>query len=469
MRSPECVTVKTDMEQQAMITKKNSPPAILIVDDERNTREALARYLRPKYEITIAEDGIRGINLIQRNDYDLILTDLRMPGADGMSVLDAALKKKSPPPCIVFTAYGSIETAVSAVKGGAFDFVTKPVNLDRLEIVINRALESKMLKDENRMLRKKLRNEFEIDSIVAKSAPMQEVLETVRQVAPTRSTVLITGESGSGKEVIAQAIHKLSGRKGAIMAVHCAALPPTLLESELFGHEKGAFTGAIEQKKGRFELADNGTLFLDEIGEIEPQIQVKLLRVLETRTFERVGGVEQVFTDTRLISATNRDLHNMVAEGKFREDLFYRLDVVNIHIPPLRERQEDIPILVKTFIDEFAEENGKGRQSISEEALNVLCSYKWPGNIRELRNCIERMVVLSRGPLLQLDNVPVGIRGGGDAPAAMSSPTLDLDRNEKMLILKALEECGDNRTNAAEKLGISRRTLHRKLKEYSIN
>ncbi len=453
-----------------MITTKNSPPAILIVDDERNTREALARYLRPKYEITIAEDGIRGINLIQRNDYDLILTDLRMPGADGMSVLDAALKKKSPPPCIVFTAYGSIETAVSAVKGGAFDFVTKPVNLDRLEIVINRALESKMLKDENRMLRKKLRNEFEIDSIVAKSAPMQEVLETVRQVAPTRSTVLITGESGSGKEVIAQAIHKLSGRKGAIMAVHCAALPPTLLESELFGHEKGAFTGAIEQKKGRFELADNGTLFLDEIGEIEPQIQVKLLRVLETRTFERVGGVEQVFTDTRLISATNRDLHNMVAEGKFREDLFYRLDVVNIHIPPLRERQEDIPILVKTFIDEFAEENGKGRQSISEEALNALCSYKWPGNIRELRNCIERMVVLSRGPLLQLDNVPVGIRGGGgDAPAAMSSPTLDLDRNEKMLILKALEECGDNRTNAAEKLGISRRTLHRKLKEYSIN
>ena len=453
-----------------MITKKNSQPSILIVDDERNTRDALARYLRPKYEITIAEDGIRGINLIQRNDYDLILTDLRMPGADGMGVLDAALKKKSPPPCIVFTAYGSIETAVNAVKGGAFDFVTKPVNLDRLEIVINRALESKMLKDENRMLRKKLRNEFEIDSIVAKSAPMQEVLETVRQVAPTRSTVLITGESGSGKEVIAQAIHQLSGRKGAIMAVHCAALPPTLLESELFGHEKGAFTGAVEQKKGRFELADNGTLFLDEIGEIEPQIQVKLLRVLETRTFERVGGVEQVFTDTRLISATNRDLRNMVAEGKFREDLFYRLDVVNIHIPPLRERQEDIPILVKTFIDEFAEDNGKGQQSISEEALNALCNYKWPGNIRELRNCIERMVVLSRGPLLQLDNVPVGIRGGNiDALAAISSPTLDLDRNEKMLILKALEECNGNRTNAAEKLGISRRTLHRKLKEYSIN
>ena len=453
-----------------MITKKNSQPSILIVDDERNTRDALARYLRPKYEITIAEDGIRGINLIQRNDYDLILTDLRMPGADGMGVLDAALKKKSPPPCIVFTAYGSIETAVNAVKGGAFDFVTKPVNLDRLEIVINRALESKMLKDENRMLRKKLRNEFEIDSIVAKSAPMQEVLETVRQVAPTRSTVLITGESGSGKEVIAQAIHKLSGRTGAIMAVHCAALPPTLLESELFGHEKGAFTGAVEQKKGRFELADNGTLFLDEIGEIEPQIQVKLLRVLETRTFERVGGVEQVFTDTRLISATNRDLRSMVAEGKFREDLFYRLDVVNIHIPPLRERQEDIPILVKTFIDEFAEDNGKGQQSISEEALNALCNYKWPGNIRELRNCIERMVVLSRGPLLQLDNVPVGIRGGNiDALAAISSPTLDLDRNEKMLILKALEECNGNRTNAAEKLGISRRTLHRKLKEYSIN
>ncbi len=452
-----------------MVIKNQRLPAILIVDDERNTREALARYLRPKYEITMAEDGIRGINLIQRNDYDLILTDLRMPGADGMSVLDATLKKKSPPPCIVFTAYGSIETAVNAVKGGAFDFVTKPVNLDRLEIVINRAMESKLLKDENRMLRKKLRNEFEIDWIVAKSATMQEVMETVRQIAPTRSTILITGESGSGKEVIAQAIHKLSGRKGPIMAVHCAALPPNLLESELFGHEKGAFTGAVEQKKGRFELADSGTLFLDEIGEIEPQIQVKLLRVLETRTFERVGGVDQVFTDTRLISATNRDLRSMVAEGKFREDLFYRLDVVNIHIPPLRERQEDIPILVKTFIDEFSEDNGKGQQSISEEALNLLCNYKWPGNIRELRNCIERMVVLSRGPLLQLDNVPVSIRSGdSSAPAAMNSTTLDLDRNEKMLILKALEECDGNRTNAANKLGISRRTLHRKLKEYSI-
>ncbi|MHB9138741.1 MAG: sigma-54-dependent transcriptional regulator [Victivallaceae bacterium] len=454
-----------------MIVKKKSQPSVLIVDDERNTRDAMARYLRPKYEITMAEDGISGINLIERNDYDLILTDLRMPGADGMSVLEAALKKKNPPPCIVFTAYGSIESAVSAVKSGAFDFVTKPVNLDRLEIVINRALEAKMLKEENRLLKKKLRNEFEIDSIVAKSAAMQDVLETVRQVAPTRSTVLISGESGSGKEVVAKALHLLSGRKGVLMAVHCAALPPNLLESELFGHEKGAFTGAVEQKKGRFELADNGTLFLDEIGEIEPQIQVKLLRVLETRTFERVGGVEPVFTDTRLISATNRDLRNMVAEGKFREDLFYRLDVVNIHIPPLRERQEDIPILIKTFIDEFAEENGKGSQTISEEALSALCSYKWPGNIRELRNCIERMVVLSRGPVLRLENVPVGIRAGQPeiAPATTTSATLDLDRNEKMLILKALEECGGNRTNAAEKLGISRRTLHRKLKEYSIN
>ena len=454
-----------------MIVKNKNQPAILIVDDERNTREALARYLRPKYEITMAEDGVSGINLIERNDYDLILTDLRMPGADGMAVLAAVLKKKNPPPCIVFTAYGSIESAVSAVKSGAFDFVTKPVNLDRLEIVINRALESKMLKEENRLLKKKLRNEFEIDSIVAKSAAMQEVLETVRQVAPTRSTVLITGESGSGKEVIAKALHMLSGRKGVLMAVHCAALPPNLLESELFGHEKGAFTGAVEQKKGRFELADHGTLFLDEIGEIEPQIQVKLLRVLETRTFERVGGVEPVFTDTRLISATNRDLRSMVAEGKFREDLFYRLDVVNIHIPPLRERQEDIPILIKTFIDEFAEENGKGSQTISEEALSSLCSYKWPGNIRELRNCIERMVVLSRGPVLRLENVPVGIRDGYSvsAASAMPSPTLDLDRNEKMLILKALEECGGNRTSAAVKLGISRRTLHRKLKEYSIN
>ncbi|MFA7231534.1 MAG: sigma-54 dependent transcriptional regulator, partial [Victivallaceae bacterium] len=382
------------------IINKKEQPSLLIVDDERNTRDALARYFRSRFDITLAEDGIKGINLLKKHDYDLVLTDLRMPGADGMNVLETALEKDPRPVCIVFTAYGSIESAVTAVKAGAFDFVTKPVNLDKLEIVIDRALESRQLKEENIQLKKKLGRNVEMSGIVAKSQLMHEVLDIVSQVAPTRSTVLVSGESGTGKEVIARAIHQSSGRTGPFVPVHCAALPSNLLESELFGHEKGAFTGAVEQKKGRFELADGGTLFLDEIGEIEPQVQVKLLRVLESRTFERVGGVEPVYTDTRLISATNRDLMKMVEEGKFRDDLFYRLDVVNIKMPPLRERQDDIPILIKNFIDEFSLENGKEIRNISEDAIAALCAYDWPGNIRELRNCIERMLVLSRSNTL---------------------------------------------------------------------
>jgi transcriptional regulator with PAS, ATPase and Fis domain len=300
---------------------------------------------------------------------------------------------------------------------------------------------------------------------------MQNVMDTIRQVAPTRSTVLITGESGTGKEVIAQTLHQLSQRPGKFLPVHCAALPSNLLESELFGHEKGAFTGAIEQKKGRFELADEGTLFLDEIGEIDLQIQVKLLRVLEARSFERVGGIETVHTDARVITATNRDLTAMVRENTFREDLFYRLDVVSVNLPPLRQRQEDIPLFVKHFIDEFSSENAKEIEGISEDAVSALCAYEWPGNIRELRNCIERMVVLSRSKSLHLENVPVHIReksSPGISSKIFAPSTLDLDKNEKGLILKALEECNGNRTKAAEKLGISRRTLHRKLNTYNI-
>ncbi|QSH40437.1 sigma-54 dependent transcriptional regulator [Lentisphaerota bacterium ZTH] len=455
---------------------------LLICDDERNTRDALARFFRSRFEVTTAEDGITGINLLNRNNYDLVLTDMKMPGADGLSVLDAALKNDPKPTCIVFTAYGSIATAVKAVKQGAFDFVTKPVNLAQLDIVVDRALESRKLKEENRRLKQKLDDELDLSNIIAKSKSMQQVMETVRQVAPTRSTVLLSGESGTGKEVIAKAIHKISGRKGAFIPVHCAALPANLLESELFGYEKGAFTGAVDQKPGRFELADNGTLFLDEIGEIDPQVQVKLLRVLETRSFERIGGVKPLETSARLISATNRDLKSMMDSGEFREDLFYRLDVVNIKLPPLRERTEDIPILVKYFIDEFARENAKNITAVSEEALAALCAYSWPGNIRELRNCIERMIVLCRGQSLELENVPynilhpeqklTGLRPeittGSFIPVSQQESSLDLDQNEKLLIIKALEECGGNRTKAADKLGISRRTLHRRLKEYNL-
>ena len=444
--------------------------SILIIDDERGTREAMGKFLRLDYDITLAEDGEKGINLLNRNHYDLILSDIRMePGPSGLDVLAASLKL-SPPPCILFTAYGSIETAVEAVKQGAFDFVTKPVNFDRLEIIIRRALESVSLKEENTELKRKLGSSFGVKGMIGNSAKMKNIIETIEQVAPTRTTVLITGESGTGKELVAQAIHQCSGRTGKFVPVHCSALPDNLIESELFGHERGAFTGAVEMRKGRFELAEGGTIFLDEIGEIPLHIQVKLLRVLESRSFERIGGSETIVTDARVVAATNRDLKKMVEEGTFREDLFYRLDVVSLEIPPLRERKEDIPLLVKHYLDVFNKENGKDI-GITETAMASLCAYAWPGNIRELRNCVERMVVLCRGKMIELENVPVDVREGvtpGIAKTVLAQPSYDLECNEKMLIERALNECKGNRTKAAEKLGISRRTLHRKLHTYNL-
>ncbi|MDD5727978.1 MAG: sigma-54 dependent transcriptional regulator [Victivallales bacterium] len=456
-------------ERLEMTVKKHDKANLLIVDDERNTRDALRRYFCRDFAVTTAEDGLMAINLLKTNDYDLVLTDLKMPGAGGMSVLDATLGKNPPPPCIVFTAYGSIETAVSAVKAGAFDFVTKPVDLEKLEAVLKRALEARKIEDAGLAESVSAGREIDLSYIVAESKAMREILQTVRQVASSRSTVLLSGESGTGKEVIAQALHLLSGRKGKFIPVHCAALAANLLESELFGHEKGAFTGAIETRQGRFELADGGTLFLDEISEIDPQVQVKLLRVLETRSFERVGGVEPITTKARLISATNRDLMKMVKEGTFREDLFYRLDVVNIMLPPLRERREDIPVLTRKFITEFATENGKNISGISAVGMDALLNYSWPGNIRELRNCIERMVVLCPGNSLGPDDLPVNVRNGEMATSGeRQNKSLDINENEVALISRALQECNGNRTQAARKLGISRRTLHRRLHEYNL-
>ena len=445
--------------------------SILIIDDERETREAMGKFLRPDYDVTLAEDGEIGINLINRNHYDLILSDICMePGPSGLDVLETALKRTPSPPCILFTAYGSIETAVDAVKKGAFDFVTKPVNFDRLEIIIRRALESVRLKEENTELKRRLGSSFGIKGMIGNSTKMKNIIETIEQVAPTRTTVMITGESGTGKELVAQAIHQCSGRAGKFVPVHCAALPENLLESELFGHERGAFTGAVEMRKGRFELAAGGTIFLDEIGEIPLHIQVKLLRVLENRAFERIGGTETIVTDARVVAATNRDLRAMVERGEFREDLFYRLNVVSLEIPPLRERRDDIPLLVKHYLDLFTKENGKDI-GITEAAMASLCAYSWPGNIRELRNCVERMVVLCRGKMIDIDNVPVDIREGvtpGIAKTVLAQPSCDLECNEKILIERALNECRGNRTKAAEKLGISRRTLHRKLHTYNL-
>lgn len=445
--------------------------SILIVEDERNTREGLLKLLRSDYDVTLAEDGFRGINLLKRHNYDVLLSDLKMPGADGMEVLETALKKDPAPTCIILTAYGSIESAVGAMRAGAFDFIPKPINLDQLEMTIKRAVEARNLVAENKELKQRLNKKFGFENIIGNSTPMQEVLETVKQVAPTKTTVLLTGDSGTGKELIAQAVHQQSGRSGPFVAVHCAALPSTLLESELFGHEKGSFTGASERKMGRFEIADGGTLFLDEIGEIDQSIQVKLLRVLETRTFERVGGTEQISTSARIVAATNRDLRKMVEEGTFREDLFYRLFVVAIRLPSLKERPEDIPLMVQHFIKEFAADAGKNVTSISDDALNILYSYDWPGNVRELRNCIERMVVLSREEVIQSNSVPLHIREAaepGISKRIFSPTTLNLAENEKLLIIKALDECNGNKSKAAEAMGISRRTMHRKLHEYGL-
>ena len=450
---------------------------ILIVDDEHNTREALSRYLKLRFDVTTAEDGGVAIELLRHEDFDLVLTDLRMPKADGMSVLEAAAGKACRPACVLLTAYGSITDAVAAVKKGAFDFVPKPVKLDKLEEVINAALEARSksmpiddaVPQSVKVAASPVEAEAENKLVLPENSdnPMYKVMEIVDVVAPTRSTVLLTGESGTGKEVVARLLHDRSGRTGYFVAVNCAALTPTLLESELFGHEKGAFTGANEQRKGRFERADHGTLFLDEIGEIDAATQVKLLRVLESRSFERVGGTEPIKVDIRLIAATNRDLRKMVADKEFREDLYYRLSVVNLELPPLRERTGDIPRLIDQFIKEFSADNGRAVSTVAPDALKILCEYPWPGNIRELRNCIENMVVRTIGDTLKSDVIPEEIRErrmiASTSSGETSSVMPTLEDTEWAEIEKALAVCNGNRTRAAELLGISRRTLHRRL------
>ena len=456
-------------------------PALLIVDDEYNARETLVEFLGRRFDVTGAGNGAEAINLLQHRDFDLVLTDLRMPEADGIGVLEAAQSKANRPKCVVLTAYGSVSDAVRAMKNGAFDFITKPIKLAKLEEVIAAALAAKKeppavppapsgavpggegAAPDPVPSPEILPERGFVPPGGRAEDPMRQVFDTALTVAPTRSTVLLLGESGTGKEVVARYIHDNSRRTGLFVPVHCAALTATLLEDELFGHERGAFTNAVAMRRGRFELADHGTIFLDEIGEIDAATQVKLLRVLETRSFERLGGSETVSSDFRLIAATNRDLKAMVERGEFREDLFYRLSVVDLHLPPLRERRSEIPRLTEAFIREFARENMKDVSGISPEALSALCAYDWPGNIRELRNCVERMVVLSSGPELTLADLPplAAVLPAAEKPAAKDP--LNLENSEKELIRKALAECGNNRTAAARKLGISRRTLYRKL------
>jgi two-component system, NtrC family, response regulator AtoC len=451
-------------------------PTLLIVDDEKPTRDGLRAALEDRYDVYVAEDAAIAMGLLQEEAFDVLLTDFRLPTEDGMKLIVRAKALSKAPICILMTAYGSEELAVQAMKNGADDYVAKGrLQIDELEMRIARLLRQQSLEVENVSLRQQLQRKFGLDHIIGESPLMKEVFETVQQVAPARVSVLILGDSGTGKELVAKALHHLSPRSRAPMVtVHCAALPPTLLESELFGHERGAFTGAHERRIGRFEQAEGGTLFLDEIGEIDATVQVKLLRFLGERTFERVGSSKTLTSDVRLVAATNKNLAEMVRSGKFREDLYFRLKVVEIHLPSLRDRREDIPLLVQSFLREFATENGKALNDLTVDAMQALQSYSWPGNVRELRTAIERAVVLCRGDRVTLRDLPAEVRGEGSQPSAPSTSTsapvadLSVKEAEKQLIIRALRECDGSRTLAAEKLGMSRRSLHRKLHTYHL-
>jgi two-component system, NtrC family, response regulator AtoC len=446
-------------------------PTLLIVDDEKSTRDGLRAALEDRYDVYVAEDAKTAMELLERENFDVVLTDFRLPNEDGLKIIARTKSLSKPPICILMTAYGSEELAVDAMKRGADDYIAKGrLQIDELEMRIARALRRQNLETENVSLRQQLDSKFGLENIIGESSVMKEIFEIVRQVAPTRATVLLGGESGTGKEIIAKAIHQLSPRaRQPFVTVNCAALAPTLLESELFGHERGAFTGAHERRIGRFEQAQGGTLFLDEIGEIEAAIQVKLLRFLGERTFERVGSNKTLTADVRLIAATNKDLEELVKAGKFREDLFFRLRVVEVHLPPLRERASDIPLLAQSFLREFARENNKPVNEFTADTLELLLNYSWPGNVRELRTAIEHAVVLCRGEKISARDLPPSARGSrSDAIRLPAGNDLTIKEAEKQLIERALKDTNGNRTFAAKKIGISRRTFHRKLHAYHL-
>ncbi|MFW6251260.1 MAG: sigma-54-dependent transcriptional regulator [Alkalispirochaetaceae bacterium] len=443
---------------------------ILIVDDEKNIREGLGKALElDGYNVLLAVDGQEGLEMIEDEEIDLVIADLRMPRLSGEELLRRVVNSYPTVPVIILTGHGTIETAVQAMRDGAYDFLTKPVNLDRLSLLCKRALSTRELVMQHRQMQEELEQQRRFQNIIGKSSEMQRIFELVKQVAPTKASVLITGESGVGKELIADAIHNASNRKEKpFIRVHCAALSESLLESELFGHEKGSFTGAVARKRGRFELAHTGSIFLDEIGEIEQSVQVKILRVLQEKKFERVGGEETLEVDVRIISATNRDLKQAIEEGRFREDLFYRLNVVNIHIPPLRERKEDIPLLTSAFIKEFAQENDKPVEGIDPKARAALYNYPWPGNIRELRNSIESAVVMCKGNIIAPEDLPPSITRESDDDYIRISVGSTLAEAEREIIRSTLAAQNGNKSRTAEILGIGRKTLHRKVDEYGL-
>ena len=444
-------------------------PKLLVVDDEKNTREALRRAFEDAFEVFVAANLESSKNLIKSEPMDVVLTDLRLGNESGLEVLKLCQRQNPPPPCVVMTAYGSVESAVEGMRQGAYDYVTKPLDLDHAQLLLQRAVRTVRVEQENLELKAQLERSFGLDRILGKSVAIEKVLDRVRQVADSKASVLLEGESGTGKELVARALHGLSSRKGGpFVAVHCAALSPQLLESELFGHEKGSFTGATEKRIGRFEQAQGGTIFLDEIGEIDAATQVKLLRVLGERTMERVGGNRLLDVDVRLITATHRSLDRLVQEGKFREDLYFRIRVVQIQIPPLRDRPEDIPILAESFRKEYSLENGKGDLSFSPASIRLMMDYRWPGNVRELRTAVEHGVVLAKGRAIEPDDLPNSVRMGSDRiESRVEATSLRLDKIQKRLIDAAMDKTGKNISKAAQALGISRRTLHRKLAQSS--
>ena len=447
----------------------SAPATILVVDDERGNRVTLGRMLtRAGYEVTEAAGGKEALEGLRARATSLLLTDLKMPGMDGVELLRAARVVSPDTEVILMTAYGTVETAVEAMKEGAYDFLTKPLKRHSVLQAVTKALEKRSLVVENRALRARLEAAGgPMGRIVGNSAALRSAMEVVRQVAPTDATVLVCGESGTGKELVAQAIHDLSPRSGrAMVRLACAALPETLLESELFGHEAGAFTGAAGQRKGRFETADGGTLLLDEVSETSPATQVKLLRVLQEGEFERVGGSRTLSVDVRIVAATNRDLEEMVAEKSFREDLFYRLNVIRVDLPPLRDRAGDVPLLVDHFVRLFAERHRKPFEGVDGEAMDLLDGYRWPGNVRELQNTLERAVVLAQSDRLTADALPESIRGGERRSEALSFPVgTPLKEVERRMILETLRTTGGDKRLAASLLGIHSRTIYRRMEE----
>ena len=440
---------------------------ILTIDDEENIRNGLAdNFELEGYNVEKASNGKEGLEKIAKGNIDLVITDLRMDGIPGEEVVRRVTTENPGIPIIVLTGHGSIEDATAAIKAGAYDFLTKPLDLDHLNHIVKNALKGRQQQKLITELQEKIRTGGSAGEMIGKSSELNQVKNLISRAAPSRANVLITGESGVGKELVAKSIHEQSDRKDKpFVVVHCAALSDTLLESELFGYEKGAFTGADSQHKGRFEVADGGTIFLDEIGEIKQSTQVMLLRVIQDRTFQRVGGNQPITVDVRIVAATNRNLEEEVKEGRFRQDLFYRLNVVRIPMPPLRERKDDIPLLLHAFLREFNIENQKNITGFDNRAKSAILKYSWPGNIRELRNCVESAVVMCTGDEIKIEDLPASVREKGEEKAISIPIGMTLEEAELVIIQENLAACNGNKTKCAEILGIGRKTLHRKLGE----